>query len=39
MTLDQQLSDLDVGHGIKTLTLNRDPNPTIGVSHGGMAVL
>ena len=36
--LEQQLSDPELGFGLKALTLDRDPNPTTGVSHGGVAV-
>ena len=37
--LEQTLSDLELGSGISSIVLNRDPNPTTGVAHGGVAVL
>ena len=35
--MDQDLADLDQGAGLTAITLNRDPNPSTGVSHGGVA--
>ena len=37
--LEQDLQDLELGAGIKALTLNRPPNPVTGLAHGGVAVL
>ena len=37
--LDQELSDLELGAGIGSVVLNREPNATTGVAHGGVAVL
>lgn len=34
--LQENLSDLEGRAGIGSLTLNRDPHPTTGVSHGGV---
>ena len=36
--LDQDLLDLERGAGIGSLTLNRDPNPSTRVAHGGVAI-
>ena len=37
--LDQDLADLEQGAGLSAILLNRAPNPTTGVSHGGVAVI
>ena len=37
--LDQVCSDLELGAGLCSITLNRDPNPTTGVAHGGVAII
>ena len=37
--LEQNLSDLELGAGLGSLVLNRDPNPLTGVSHGGVAII
>ena len=37
--LDPALSDLDLGAGISSITLNREPNQQTGVAHGGVALL
>ena len=37
--LDTDLDDLDKGAGLKTITLNRQPHPTTGVAHGGVAIM
>ena len=37
--LSQDLADLENGTGIASLTRNRDPNPSTGVAHGGVAIL
>ena len=35
---DQGLSKLELGAGLCSLVLNRDPNPTSGIAHGGVAI-
>ena len=37
--LTRDLEDLEDGAGLITLTLNRDPHPVMGVSHGGVAFI
>ena len=37
--LDQLCSDLELGAGLCTLSLNRAANPTTGVAHGGVAII
>ena len=37
--LDADLRDLELGAGLSTLTRNRQPHPTTGVCHGGVAVI
>ena len=37
--LDRDLSDLELGAGIASVVLNREPNASTGVAHGGVAVL
>ena len=36
--LDQDLLDLQLATGIGSIALNRPPNPTTGISYGGIAV-
>ena len=37
--LTQDLRDLELGADVLTLTKNRDPHPTTGVCHGGVAII
>ena len=38
-TLEQFKSDFELGAGLCTVTLCRDPNPNTGVAHGGVAII
>lgn len=37
--LDHDLADLEQGAGLVALTRNREPHPTTGVCHGGVAII
>ena len=37
--LERDLQDLDDGAGVLSLTKNREPNPSTGTSHGGVAIM
>ena len=37
--LDQEVRDLEDGAGLCMLTRNRQPNPSTGVAHGGVAII